>query len=233
MIGARARTTAYLWHTGAFSLLLPCIAVLVLVYAGYEIAMVGYSEEGVVLWLMFANLAVGTGLLSSSRAGRLDLLFGAGVSRKRVFVTAYTWIIGIAMIVAATLGAWSVHDRALAAAAAGRAAGVALFTVSTCFASGILEPRYALGVAWIGARITALMTHAGFTVYHELKAVSVGGARPPIREVVLLGIAFPEVMLQREVPAIVVVVTAGIGCAIVAIASLVFARAQFGGKRSI
>lgn len=228
----RIRTAKYLSGAGAFTLLLGLIAVCVVAYTGYEVYLNGYSEEGVFIWIMLFPLAVGTGLLTAAREGRYDLLFGARVTRSRVLLVALARCVGIAVVVAVILGALSVQDHQLVLTVALRSLSVALFTGGCCFAAGLLEPRYALGVVWIVVRIVSLLTRAGFTLYHQLAAVRHGGALPPTEKLFLLAVAFPEVALRVEMPIVIVVALGILGLAAIAAAFAVLARAELPGRRS-
>ncbi len=228
----RPRAHSYLVLAGAFSRLLWPILTVVAAYVGYECYLTGYSEDGVIIWLLLFPVFAGTGLLTLAREGRLDLLLGSGVSRDRVFASAFARAAGVPILFAMLLAIVSLVNHGDAVSVAFRATAVALFTGACCFSLGLIEPRYAAGVAWIGARIVFLMTRHGFLTYHQLVGAQHGSPLPPWPELMLAALMFPESVLRPAMPISIVVTIASIGLTAAGMARFVFTRAEWPGHRT-
>lgn len=175
-------------------------------------------------------IAAGTGLLTAGRRGELDLLLGAGTTRKRLWwsALAVAWGIPVLMSVMLLILGGPPTPTTTVSEALLRLIPVLVFTGGVGFAAGLIELRYAAGVIWLLLRLIFLMTPPGMSTIVRL---SKGIDLPSSGAILLTIVAAPETMLESTVPAPYVAVAGLAGLAALAAAFAWFQRAELGGKR--
>jgi len=180
------------------------------------------------IFLFLIPIAAGTGILTSARAGTFDLLFGAGVTRTRLWWNALAHALAVPIFLAILIFAVNVPQRALIGTLL-RLLSTLLFTGGVGFAVGLVETRYFVGVIWLLFRFIFIISPAGL---RTLVRLSKGIEVPSHDALALIIAAAPENLLEPHVPAIYVS-----ACGVVGIIALIashrwFCAADFGGKRS-
>jgi hypothetical protein len=214
------------WHLPLF--------LLIAGYAVYTWRLNGPREEGLAMWMIVFPLASGTGLLAAARAGKLDLLFGARVTRRRAFAVAFAWAVGLPALLAVLLVPMSLPlrgDSLLQAML--RTLGAALFLGGCCFAAAMAGPRYAPGAAWIAARILFIMNRSALKFVAAVSSAKYGSPMPPPWKILGASLLFPELVLQSEVPLYIPLALGVLGMLAAATALAAFERADFHGHRSV
>jgi hypothetical protein len=223
------RVTRYLALVGSFPRWWPVVGLAIAAYGIAGRLSGGDEPDAAAFLLTLLPIAAGTGLLSAARAGRLDLLFGSGVSRAAVWKTAVIRSVAIPAGIIAVLTAIFIPSTPDAAF---RAVAIALFTGGICFAAGLRQPAYILGAAWVIARIAFLLSKSGFAVYHQVRHAAPGIPLPSIWRIVMAGVAFPEFLLEKTMPLGYPIAAALCGLIALAISYALFQRADFAGKRT-
>jgi hypothetical protein len=176
-------------------------------------------------FLFLMPVAAGSGLLTVAKRGQLDLLFGAGRSRRGVWGIALLHCFLIPCLMAVVIFSMSGPN----ARAVLRVLCVLCFTVGVSFAIGLVELRYVSGVLWILARLLFVMTPAGLTASMHL---SKGPDLPSVGTLALLTLIAPESVIEARMPAFFAAIAATLGIAALVCSFVLFGRADFGGKRS-
>jgi hypothetical protein len=236
MAGGSARPSPhrYLCHVGAFPLWGTLGLALLVLYGLVELYLAGRVESGRFLLLAIAPTTAGTGMLTAAREGRLDLLLGSGVRRRRVFVTAVLRAVGVPVLAAAvvaSLGAWGGGIASIGSLAA-RGAGTALFTMGLAFAVGLIEPRYVVGLGWILVRVGFLLSPFGFKSLFLGRVPGGGEISFPMWRRIVTAVAFPEILLESAVPYAFVVAAAAVGVLALVVSLRVFETVDFSGRRT-
>lgn len=177
-------------------------------------------------FLFLIPIFAGTGLISSARAGQLDLLFGAGEQRKRVWFVAviHAFVIPVALGLATfSIGGGRVSILLF------RLPAVLCFTAGVAFAVGLTELRYVTGIAWILVRFLFVATPAGLTAAMLL---SKGPGLPSTPMLLMLFLAAPESALELRMPMMYPIAAAAMGLVALAASYALFTRGDFGGKHS-
>ncbi|HSY51731.1 MAG TPA: hypothetical protein VLC46_23210 [Thermoanaerobaculia bacterium] len=178
-------------------------------------------------FLCLVPLATGTGLLSAARRGELDLLFGAGESRSRLwwFALGYAWGVPslMAIVVMWLCGQWHLADTLL------RVVAVLLFTGGVSFSAGLVETRYFAGVLWLLSRFVFVLAPGGMAI---LRQVESGNSLPKPPALALAVLAAPESATSQHMPLSYLIGAALVGLSALLVSHIWFARADLGGKRS-
>lgn len=222
----------YLRHVGTF----PASSRLVLLAAfGYglvEFFVSQQAESGLMILLILSPICVGTGLLSSARQGRLDFLFGSGVSRIAVFRATMIGATSPAFVAALVLAGLDAAGRGSSVPlAVAKVGAVALFTLGVCAAAGVVEPRYVAGVVWLGLRIALLVSRTGLDLLVASRHPEAG---VPVSRTArtLAGVAFPEALLWGPQPFLLFVVVALLGIGALFVSMRLFLSAELTGRRA-
>lgn len=224
----------YLHHVGAFPVWGTLGLALLVLYGLVELYLADRTEGARFLLLVIAPTTVGTGILTAAREGRLDLLLGCGVRRRRVFVTAALRAVGVPVLAAAVvsaLGAWGGGVGGMGFLAA-RGAGAAVFTMGLAFAVGLIEPRYVLGLGWILVRIGFLVSPFGLKSLFLVRVPGGGEVGFPMWRRVVTVVAVPEMLLESAVPSAFVFAAAAVGVLALAASLRVFETVDFSGRRT-
>ncbi len=232
MTSARPSIQRYLRHVGV----LPTSSRLVLL-AAFAYGLVEYfasrqAESGLMILLLLAPIFVGTGLLSSARQGKLDLLLGAEVTRIEVFRAAMIGAISPALVGAIVLAGLDAAGRGSSIRLGVAKVGcVALFTLGVSAAAGVLEPRYLAGVVWLGLRIALLVSRTGLNLLVASRHPEAG---VPVSRTArtLAGLAFPEALLWGPQPSLLFVVVALFGLGALVASMKFFLSAELTGRRA-
>ncbi|MEO8033790.1 MAG: hypothetical protein ABI837_05110 [Acidobacteriota bacterium] len=181
------------------------------------------------LFFFIVPLSVGTGLLSSARRGELDLFFGAGGTRAHLWWVAMLrmWLIPVALSLALLLLSAPLIKGQPITESAIRLTAALLFTGGLCFAAGLIEPRYIVGVLWLLARLIFVLAPAGLGVVMRL---SRGIDVPGHSALAMMTILAPETLLESHLPIVYALVHAFVGVGAFALSFVWFRRADFGGR---
>jgi hypothetical protein len=224
----------FLRSAGALPVWAAFVYAAIAIYGVAEAAVAGRSESAVYLWLFLLPIAAGTGLLTIAREGRLDLLFGAGVTRGRLWQRALLVSVAVPAGIGLLLSPLTLQHVTLVAAAAQalRFLGVAVFTGSVAFAAGLLQPRYAAGVVWLALRLAVLLSRWALDVVALVRNTA-GVALPPAKLPKLAAalLLFPELLLEPRLPNVLLILPATIGVLAIFISHRIFLAADFGGRR--
>jgi hypothetical protein len=223
--------TRFLSRAGTHSRGTEVLLFLVLLYGAVEWVLADRSETALYVILFAVPFAAGTGLLAIARLGQLDLLLGAGVTREAIWRNALLRAVGVPLL-ACIVAAAMFHGRQPFAEVIARAIAITLFTGGVAFATGLLNPRFAAGVAWIAARLILIMSGVGVKVLAQLKMARGGEAYPPPQELLLASLAFPELLLDPGAPLIYLLGVATVGVVAIVVSRAVFVRAELSGRRS-
>ena len=216
----------YLRLNGTFTSWFPLVFLMFLAWVIYSRVTEDPVRFSPYLFLVLLPLAAGTGLLTAARSGRLDLLFGAGLTRFRLWTLAFILAWVVPSLLAALLFAISgVRDTAFVLT---RLPAVLLFAGGISFAAGLVEMRYTIGVLWLLTRLIFMMTMGALEQSVRLSR----GELPTAGKLVLMVVALPEIMIERGVPVFYLVAAALTGIAALVASCAWFLRADFGGKRS-
>lgn len=216
----------YLRLNGTFTSWFPLVFLLFLAWVVYSRVTAAPVRFSPYLFLVLLPLVAGTGLLTAARSGRLDLLFGAGLTRARLWTLAFLFAWVVPSLLAALLFAVSgARDTAFVLV---RLPAVLLFAGGISFAAGLVEMRYTAGVLWLLTRLIFLMTMGALEQSVRLSR----GELPSAGKLALMVAALPEIMIERGVPMVYLVAAALIGIAALIASRSWFMRADFGGKRS-
>ena len=225
MAKARASVWRYLRRAGTLPNWHYAIFLVFAGWLGYLKATGGTVSFAHYFFVFLMPVAAGSGLLTAAKSGQLDLLFGAGRSRRDVWATAVIHCFVIPCVMAVVIFSLSgTEPRAVV-----RLLTVLCFTVGSCFAIGLVDLRYVSGVAWILLRLLFLMTPAGLSASMHL---SKGPDLPSPGVLALLTLIAPESVIEPRMPAIFAASAAVLGIFALLTSYLLFQRADFGGKRA-
>jgi hypothetical protein len=177
-------------------------------------------------FLMLFPLASGTGVLTSARQGKLDLLFGAGYTRKAIWLRSVLLGPGLAACVAAMIVALSTR---LDVDAGLRLTAFLVFTGGVAFTLGLVETRYFTGVVWLLTRIIFMLWPSGFATILRIER---GSELPPLSLMATVAVFVPEVLLYPAMPTLFVALALVIGTAALLLSLTWFLAADFGGHRT-
>lgn len=204
----------------------------VLVFLAFAAGMIylrskGENTSAGYFFLCLVPVATGTGLLTSARRGQLDLLFGAGETRSRLwwFTLGYAW--GIPSVMAGVV-MWLSGQPHLANTLL-RLVAVLLFTGGVSFSAGLVETRYFAGVIWLLSRFVFFVTPGGMAI---LRQVDSGSSLPKPSSLAIAALAAPESVLSQNMPLAYLIGGALVGLSALAASHIWFGTADFGGKRS-
>lgn len=223
------RAHRYLRVAGAFPLWPPLALLAIAVYGWVVVRTGGEARDALFMASMIVPFAAGTGLLSLGKAGRLDLLFGTGISRLDIWGAAALRSLLLPIIVVSAAMPLFIHG------ATPRTPVLALVSLfipaAICFAVGVVQPRYAPAVIWFAVRVIFVMSSGGRAIY--LRIVQPGtGASVSASEALLALFAVPELVMFYRLPAVAVIAAATLALVILAASALLIVRADFGGHRS-
>jgi hypothetical protein len=225
-------TAAYLSLTGAFARWPLFVIAAAAVYVGYG-RLAGLSPDTVLMLLaILLPIGAGTGLLATARRGELDMLFGTGTTRARVWSVATVRAAAVPVAATALLvlaGGGRFDTAASAPAVAARAAGTLLFTCGVCFAAGLGEQKSVAGAVWMIARFVAFLIEPFRDVALSLTKPALA-PRPPGLVQALVVLVIPELLLTR-IEAVFVILFAILGLCALGLSFWRFSRADLGGKR--
>ena len=217
---------SYLRLVGALNTWFVAVFIIFAVWALY-LRLRGSNTPVALFFLYLLPLATGTGLLTSARNGHLDLLFGTGVTRRRLWWTAvaYAWAIPLAMAIVVV----SVGDRHVNGSLLLRLVAVLLFTNGLAFSAGMVETRYFVAILWLVARFVLFVSPGGMTVLKQLES---GEALPPAPLLAIVAVVLPESALDGHMPVPYVLTLAVLGVLGMAGAYHWFCNSDLPGKRS-
>lgn len=223
----------YFRLTGVLPVWRVAASVLLVVYA-VIIAALGVETDGAILVILIcAPILAGSGLLTAAQEGRLDLLFGAGATRRRLWSALF---IGFVIAPALLIGVYvyffgAVHGFArVGFSGALRATVIASATTAICFAFGLRRPGYTPGVIWAATRVAFLLWPVGRAIHVRL--TSHEGQPPSVFDGIIGFFGFPEVYLDPQTPSwglilpIVLVIVAAVT------SYRIFTSSDFGGHRA-
>lgn len=222
------RAHRYLGVAGAFPRWPALALAAVALYAWFVLRSGGEAQDALFIASFLVPFAAGTGLLSLARAGRLDLLYGTGISRLDAWTAAAlrSLVLPVAVVAAAVplLGARTANSLLLAAAA--------LFVpAAICFAAGIVQPRYALAVIWFAVRAVFVMSSGGRAIFMRVVKPEVSGP-PGLGEALIAMFALPELVMFYRLPAIAVIAALAVALSALTVSAVLMMRADFGGHRT-
>jgi len=231
--GAHLSISRFLSRAGTYSRGTEAVLLLVLAYGVVEWALIDRSETVLYMILFATPFAAGTGLLTIAREGQLDLLFGAGVTREAIWRQTVLRAVGVPLVACLAAMPMVYAPSQPVFEVAGRAVAIVLFTGGVAFATGLRNPRFAAGVAWIFAPLMLVVSGTGMRVLAQLQIAGNGGASPPMQDLLLATLAFPGILLDPGAHALYAVAAATIGVVAIAVSRVVFLRAELSGKRSV
>ncbi len=202
------------------------------VIGGYCVAVGVAADNAALAMAVIAPVLVGTGVLSGAKEGRLDLLFGSGVRRPRVWMVASARAFLLPLLAIGLCAAVFVRSGGVTAPEAFvRMIVVGAITMGIAFAAGTVQPRFLLGVLWCGRPVGFLVSPPGREIYMQIVHPDVAGKATFLRAVVGI-FGFPEILLYARVPlgATALALVLRLVCLIVSF--VVFLRTEFGGHRT-
>jgi hypothetical protein len=174
---------------------------LLIIYA-ITIAVLGVETDGAILMMLIcAPILAGSGLLTAAQEGRLDLLFGAGATRRGLWSILF---VGFVVMPALLIGVYAyffgtTHGFArVGLAGSARAIVIAFATTAVCFVLGLRKPGYTPGVIWSATRVAFLLWPGGRAIYVRLGGHE--GGSPAISDAIIGFFGFPEVYLDPHAP---------------------------------
>lgn len=172
-------------------------------------------------------VAVGTGILTSGRTGRFDLLIGSGVSRRRLYWSAALFALGPTACL--SLCVFIAADVLTSASSAVRLILIILFTCGVSFAVGVVELRHAGPILWLLGRFLFFVSPNGVDILRTLER---GATLPSPATLILTTVAVPETALSPNLPLAYAAAGAAAGVAALLCALRVFSRSDLPGKRT-
>lgn len=198
--------------------------------AAWEGIFAGRVETALFLCGFLVPFFAGTGTLALAKLGRFDMVVGAGVTRRRLVVTAAA---GAILPLAAVLG-MAVAFSGIPGPAKTAFAGMAIFMAGVGFLGGLAGPTALVGVIWFVMRGLAFVTPWGYdTIQLVVMARGAPGSlavSPGRLALVLAGM--PELSTNASVPGYMPALFALAGVACIALAFAWFERADLPGKRT-
>jgi hypothetical protein len=185
------------------------------------------SDTPPIVFLFLLPIAGGTGILTAARHGELDLLLGAGIDRREIWLRA--WFTSAALPALMAILLYAMTEGPAVVATLPRLLAVIAFTGSVGFAAGMTEPRYAAGAGWLLLRVIFLITPAGLGTLMQL---SRGETLPGMKRIALAALLAPESLLEPRMPIGYVIGAAAIGIGALAWSYRRFTTVDFGGKRT-
>jgi len=223
------RAYRYLRVAGAFSLW-PSLALLAVgAYGWFVVRSGGEARDALYLATILLPFVAGTGLLSLGRTGRLDLLFGTGISRLNVWTAAALRSVVLPVILAGALTPLLLQG---APASTPFLAVLSFFIpAAICFTAGIVQPRYAPAVIWLAVRVIFILSTAGRAIY--LRVLQPAPDSPPTTaETSIALFAMPELLMFAHLRPAAVAAAVATAVVILSSSAVLVARADFGGHRS-
>jgi len=197
--------------------------------AAWESIAVGHVETAVTLAGFLVPFFAGTSALALARLGRLDMVVGAGVTRRRLAVMA----VGGALLPVGFVGGIALGLSGVPDAQRTAFAGMTLFMAGVGFLGGLAAPATLVGVLWFVARGLVLMSSWGRETIHVASAAKLDpglcSVSPGRLAVVLAGM--PEVSFGVPVPGFLPALFAAVGAACLVAGIAWFERADWPGKR--
>lgn len=223
----------YLRLAGVFPVWRLVAYVLLLAYAVAVVVLDVDPAGAIQVMLASAPILAGTGLLQAAKEGRLDLLFGCGATRRRIWGKLFLLsVVMPAVLIGAYAFSFGTYGFVKFGVLGGtRAALIVLATTATCFALGFRLPGYTPGVIWLGTRIAFLLSPPGRAVYNRL--IGQGVAPASLADVIIGFFGFPEAFLDPHstVWAMVLpILVAGIASFV---SYSIFTTQDFGGHRTV
>jgi hypothetical protein len=206
---------------------------LLVIYA-ITVAALGVETNGAFLvMLICAPILAGSGLLTAAKEGRLDLLFGAGATRRWLWSILFT---GFVVMPALLIGVYAyffgtTHGfAAVGLAGSARAVVIAFATAAICFVVGLRKPGYTPGVIWSATRVAFLLFPGGRAIYARL--ASHEGGSPGVSDAIIGFFGFPEVYLDPNAPAWGLLLPFLLAGVLTVTSLRIFNRSDFGGHRT-
>ncbi len=230
MTATAIRPYRFLRIAGAFPAWRVAVMFFAAAYAAVEWHLGGQTESGAMIMLFMLPILAGTGIVSIGRTGRLDLLFGAGVERRRVWAAALTGGFLVPMALAMLLAVKAPSHLPMGEALL-RAFAIAMFTGGIGFTAGLFNPRYFVGCAWIALRIGFLVADRAQSMV-MLRGHAVSGTEAPFLPTLKVVVCVPEFLLEPSVPLTFIAAAIAIGAVAISISYRIVQRADLTGKRS-
>ncbi|HEX7153599.1 MAG TPA: hypothetical protein VF618_19075 [Thermoanaerobaculia bacterium] len=224
-----ARANAYLRMAGAFPAWVLPVLVALAAYAAFVVRSGGESRDALFIAGLLLPFAAGTGLISLAREGRLDLLFGRGVSRMEAWGAAATRTLILPIAVIALLSPLCVEGATLLTPL--RIAAALFIPGAICFASGLVQPRYALAVVWFACRAVFLVSDAGRGVYLRVVSPETAGPASPSDSLIAM-FAVPEVVMFSALSTLTIIAGVATAALVLIASAMMMIRSDFGGHRA-
>lgn len=226
--------TRYLAVAGCFPRWVSLIVPAAFVLAMAERFIGGRVDAGLPMLLVVLPVAAGTGLLTRAREGKLDLLLAARCSRTAIWQAAFARAVAVPVLLAVLLAPFTVAAGGAPSAylsAIARTIAVAGCLAVVGFTLGLVEPRYLAGVLWLAVRVAFATTPVTFGLLSAVPIAANGG--PPLAwwKALVVGMAIPELVLDRGLPGWVAGVLAAVALIAAGSSWWWFERADLTGKR--
>ena len=165
--------------------------------------------------------------MSTARRGEFDLLFGAGMTRSRLWVAAliHSWLVPALMVALV----FSLSGAANLGVLLARLPAVLLFTGGVAFTAGLVEIRYLAGVLWLLSRLLFVTTPE---TLRAVTTLSKGDSLPAVPMLLMMIVAAPETLMEVRMPILFLLAGGALGVASIVASYVWFTRADFQGKRS-
>ena len=225
------RVRTYLGIAGAFPRWDSLFYAAVFAFGAYSMWTLGEADDAVLAALLIAPILAGTGLLTIAREGRIDLLFGAGVSRLDVWIAAFLRSVVVPATGIALCAAWWLRSSAGLGLGCEHVFILGLFTMGLTFAVGVLQPRYLAGILWCGVRVTFLISSVGRTIFMQLAHPDQAGAATLGQSIVGL-FGYPETLLHGAVSTLAIGAALLVTTVALAVSLTGFMLSDFGGHRT-
>src|SRR4051794_13213015 len=151
--GSLRSSFSYLSLTGTLSRWPQLLIATLGIYVAYARVHGGSSLDTWLIPLMIiVSIGAATGLILTAQRGELDLLFGSGVTRERLWWLTFLWNVALPIVGVIALVLLSDGNFDAAAPVQSillRVAGTMLFTCGCCFLIGLGNHRYVPGAIWV------------------------------------------------------------------------------------
>lgn len=172
-------------------------------------------------------LAAGTGVLTAARAGKFDVLLGAG--RSRADLWWHAWVVACAVPSLLTAMAFLISGVPDPIQTLWRFLCLASFTTGIAFTIGLIEMRYAAGVLWLVARLMFFVIAAATD---RLIPITRHPETLPVTTMSMVVGLVPEVLLEKSTRWPYLIAAALLGAAALGFSYRWFKSVDFVGKPS-
>lgn len=228
----RQRVHRYLGLTGTFTISAEIVFGALWIAGIVEWTQSRQPETSANLLMMILPFLAGTGLLHAARAGHLDLLLGAGVTRARIWRTAVLRTVAVPFLLVLGLASLLSPDRSPGSILSFvfRAAGAAAVLSGVAFAAGLTQPRHLAGTLWVGLRLAFLLSPLGRAFLGTLRTS--GFDETDRLASVLALVVVPELLLDDRIPLASAVPMLVAGTVALVLSWQLLRRAEFAGRRA-